>query len=56
MRYSFHSINTCISPQDTFSLKEVQKESEKQVTGRGFSALQIIDNKPFKVMANLKYI
>ena len=48
MRYSFPSINNCVSPQVIFSLKEVQKESEKQVTGRGFLALQIIDNKPVK--------
>ena len=45
-----------ISPQVTFSLKEVQRESEKQVACRSFLAFQIIANKPFKVMANLKYI
>ena len=56
MRYSFPSNNICISPQVTFFLREVQRESEKQVTCRGFLALQIIANKPFKVMANLEYI
>jgi hypothetical protein len=56
VRYSFLSNNTFISPQVTFSLKEVQRESEKQVTCRGFLALQIIANKLLKVMANLKYI
>jgi hypothetical protein len=56
VRYSFLSNNTFISPQVTLSLNEVQKESEKQVMCRCFLALQIIANKLFKIMANLKYI